>query len=335
MSFTSLNELLAYRDGIYASDLLICAVAHFDSFSVLDQSPRSLDELCAELQIAHRPADVMLSLFLARHLISKNGSRHSLTQAARDYLVKGARHSLVPYYASLGSRRQCLEFVDVLKNDRPAGWSSKKQGQRWLDAMKHVNFADTFTAAMHSRGASLASELVKHLDCSSYGSLLDIGGASGVYACTFAAMHPTLAATVLEIEPVDRAARRFIAAQGMSDRVDVIAGDMFKALPSGYDVHLFANVFHDWDLDSIRTLVNASFSALNSGVMIAVLDAHLNEEKDGPLTVAEYSCLVMHATPGRCYSTTEIERVLVAEGFANIQVQDVAASRSVITATKQ
>ena len=132
------NELLAYRDGIYASDLLICAVAHFDFFTVLDRSPRSLDDVCTTLQIARRPAEVMVSLFLARHLIKKDSSRYALTEAAQDYLVKGTSHSLVPYYASLGSRPQCLEFVEVLRTDRPAGWSSKKNAPTWLDAMKDV-----------------------------------------------------------------------------------------------------------------------------------------------------------------------------------------------------
>jgi hypothetical protein len=109
------NELLAYRDGIYASDLLICAVAHFDFFTVLDRSPRSLDDVCTTLQIARRPAEVMVSLFLARHLIKKDSSRYALTEAAQDYLVKGTSHSLVPYtrrsevVRSVSSSSRCSE----------------------------------------------------------------------------------------------------------------------------------------------------------------------------------------------------------------------------------
>ena len=324
------GELLGYRDGIYASDLLICAVAHLNFFTLLHNSPADLEELCAELEIARRPADVMVTLFLAMGFIDRKGSQYVLKQTAKDYLVSGVPYSLVPYYASLGNRPQCLEFVDVLRAGQPAGWSSDKDGGRWLESMQDAQFADAFTAAMDSRGAFLADELAKRLNCVSYESLLDVGGGSGVYACALAHNNSNLAANVLEMSPVDHAARKSIAARGMTERVEVVAGDMFKGIPDGHDIHLFANVFHDWAYDSVQGLAKSSYDALNDGGMIAVFDAHLNEAKDGPLSVAQYSCLIMHATPGRCYSTREIGQALSAEGFVGTAVTDIAASRSVI-----
>jgi predicted nicotinamide N-methyase len=329
------SELLRYRDSIYASDLLICAVADLDFFTFLKASPRSLDEICAALQLAPRPADVMLTLFLARGLVKKHGLRYSLRAVARDYLVSGPPWSLVPYYASQKNRPQCREFREVLKTGRPAGWSSTGDGQDWLEAMKDAQFADAFTAAMNSRGAFLARKLAVKLNCRTYRSLLDIAGGSGIYACALAQANDCMRATVLEMAPVDRAARRSVALKQMSGRVHVIAGDMFKAIPQGYDVHLFANVLHDWDYESVRRLLETSYKAVNDGGMIAIFDAHLNKAKDGPVAVAEYSCLLMHSTVGRCYSTGEIAEMLSSAGFTSALVKDVAAQRSVITAKKE
>jgi predicted nicotinamide N-methyase len=332
---TDPSELLSYRDSIYASDLLICAVAHLDFFTFLEGAPRSLVEICAALQLASRPADVMLTLFLARGLVKKRGGRYSLTAVAGDYLVSGAPWSLVPYYASQKNRPQCREFLEVLRKDRPAGWSSTGDGQDWLEAMKDAQFADAFTAAMDSRGTFLARELAAKLDCRRYRSLLDIAGGSGVYACALTQANHRTAATVLELAPVDRATRRSIESKKMSGRVHVIAGDMFKEIPEGYAVHLFANVLHDWDYESARRLVEISYKAVDDGGMIAIFDAHLNKSKDGPLAVAEYSCLLMHSTVGRCYSVKEVEGMLSSAGFTDARVTEVAAHRSVITAEKK
>lgn len=332
---TDPSELLRYRDSIYASDLLICAVAHLDFFTVLKDSPRSLAEICAALQLASRPADVMLTLFLALGLVNKRGGRYSLSAVARDYLVSGTPWSLVPYYASQRDRPQCREFREVLKSDRPAGWSSAGEGRDWLEAMKDAQFADAFTAAMDSRGTFLARKLAAKLDCRTYRSLLDIAGGSGVYACALAQANDRMAATVLERAPVDRATRRSIESKQMSGRVHVIAGDMFKEIPEGYDIHLFANVLHDWDYESARRLLEMSYEAVDDGGMIAIFDAHLNKSKDGPLAVAEYSCLLMHSTVGRCYSIEEVEGMLSSAGFTDALVRDVAAHRSVITAKKK
>ncbi|MBN1842599.1 MAG: methyltransferase, partial [Deltaproteobacteria bacterium] len=242
-----------------------------------------------------------------------------------------SRADLTP---SLKNRPQCVEFQEVLKTGKPAGWSSKKEGKDWMKSMQDPKFADFFTAAMDSRGAFLAHRLAERFDLSRHDALLDIAGGSGIYACSIARVNSHLAATVLEIPPVDLAATRSIASKGMSSRVNVIAGNMFDGLPIGYDIHLFANAFHDWDMDSVQKLSTNSFRSLPREGMIAVFDAHLNQFKNGPLSVAEYSCLLMHSTEGKCYSTREIGNILTSAGFNQIEVTDVAADRTLITGKK-
>jgi len=106
-------------------------------------------------------------------------------------------------------------------------------------------------------------------------------------------------------------------------------------LPGGFDVHLYSNVLHDWDVPTVKDLVQRSFTALEPGGMLIVHDAHLNDEKTGPLHVAEYSVMLMHACEGRCYSTAEMRDYLVEAGFTNVMFRDTAAARSVMTALKK
>jgi predicted transcriptional regulator len=116
------SRLLRYRDSIYASDLLLCAVAHLDFFSFLKDTSRTFAEICEGLGITSRPTDVMLSLFLAMELIEKDEKGYGLTDISREYLVSDSTGSLVPYYASLENRPQCVEFREILDTGRPAGW---------------------------------------------------------------------------------------------------------------------------------------------------------------------------------------------------------------------
>ena len=101
---TNPSELLRNRDSIYSSDVLICAVAYFDFFTYLCASTRDFDEICHDLQIATRPADVMLTLFCAMGLIKKEHDRYAINPLAKDYLVSEKYWSLVPYYTSLHYR---------------------------------------------------------------------------------------------------------------------------------------------------------------------------------------------------------------------------------------
>jgi acetylserotonin N-methyltransferase len=84
----------------------------------------------------------------------------------------------------------------------------------------------------------------------------------------------------------------------------------------------------------VRGLLRSSFEALPEGGMVAIHDAHLNEEKTGPLPVAEYSVLLMCSTEGKCYSVGEIRAVLEETGFTDVRLDPTVAWRSVVTATR-
>lgn len=328
------SRLLRYRDSIYAADLLVCAIAYYDFFTFLNTRPRTFNEICNKMKFQPRPADVLLSLLLSMELVERYDQRFALTDLSATYLVSNSPNSLVPYYASLKNRPQCMEYRSILQTGKPAGWSSKKEGKSWIQSMEERKFADSFTDAMDSRGSFLAQRLAEKFDLRQHAALLDIAGGSGIYACSIAQMNSHLTATVLEIPPVDLAATRSIESKGMSSRVNVIAGNMFEKFPTGYDIHLFANAFHDWDIDSVEKLSANSFKSISPGGVIAVFDAHLNQSKKGPLSVAEYSCLIMHSTEGKCYSAREIGDILTSTGFTQIKVTNIAADRSLISGKK-
>lgn len=331
---TDPSQLLRLRDSIYAADLLIAAVSWLDLFSWLAGNPSDLDRVCSSLGIAHRPADVMLTLFVAMGLLRSDRGRFSLSTRAREHLVKGAPWDLRPYYDSLKERPICKDMLQVLRTGKPANWSSKGDGIDWAKAMSSESFAQGFTSAMDSRGAYLAPMMARELRCPGYRSLLDIGGGSGIYACAVLAANRHMKATILEKPPVDEVTRWSIRQKGMQDRITVLGRDMFDELPRGFDIHLFSNVLHDWDEKAIGLLLKNSFAALSHGGMVAIHDAHLNQKKTGPLPVAEYSVLLMYSTEGRCYSVAEMRDVLRESGFGRTQFVHTAAHRSLIIARK-
>ena len=227
------------------------------------------------------------------------------------------------------------DLLEVLRTGKPANWAAQNAGKDWHKSMESEEFAASFTAAMDCRGLYLAQSLAASVDVRRHRHLLDIGGGSGIYACVLAAHNSHLRATVLDKPPVDRIASAAIAKRGVADRVSVVGRDMLvDPLPAGPDVHLFSNVLHDWDTPVIEDLLRKSFDALPAGGLVVVHEAFLNAEKTGPLHVAEYSVLLMHASEGRCYSVAEMEGYLSAAGFSSCAYVSGAAARGIMTARK-
>ncbi len=329
------TSLLRHRDGIYAVDLLTAAIVEFRLFDQLQKQAGSLRDICQRLGWAERPADVLLTLCLAYGYLECDAEGiFRPSPLAQEHLCEDSPWNLSPYYASLRDRPVVQDFVRVLQSGRPAQWAGHDQAEDdWHGSMLKESFARDFTAAMDCRGVWLGKQLADALpDLLPQGRrLLDVGGGSGVYACALAANAPQLHSLVLEQAPVDALARESIERRGLSDRVQVQTGDMFRdAWPVDCDLHLFSNVMHDWGQAEILDLLRRSREVIAPGGVVLVHEAFLNPDKRGPLPVAEYSCILAHSTQGRCYAWSEMEAFLAEAGFLSLGFRATGGDRGVV-----
>lgn len=332
---TNPTELFRVRDDIYGPEMLGAAVIGIDLFTWLAKSPSDAKTICAALGLAERPVDVMLTYFYALGLLENRAGVFCVTAKSREFLVRESPWFLGPFYASFADRPVARSLLEVLRTGKPSLWAGSKKRKPWAQAMEENAFAQEFTGIMDARGLYLGPAMARQLDLREYHRVLDIGGGSGIYACCLVAAHPHLQGTVLEKPPVDRVARQCIERRGYSDRVNVVALDMFGApLPEGCDVHLWSNALHDWDGATVNALLAKSFAALPPGGMVVIHDAHVNREKSGPLAVAAYSVFLMASTEGKCYSIGEMELMLDEVGFANFEFRTTAVDHSIVTARK-
>ena len=328
-------RIINIRESAFAYDLFITAVSNFDFFNRLAKSPADIDTICGSLNIKKRPADVMLTLFKAYGFIKEKNKKFYLTDTAKTYLTKESGFDLTSYVSSIKDRPICKDIEKVLRTGRPANWAAAKDGKDWAASMENDAFAASFSAGMNSRGAYLAGGLVKAVGLKGYKKVLDIGGASGIYSAALVKAFPNLRATVFEKPPVDKVAKYSINKFGLSDRINVVAGDVFKdSLPNGHDVHFISHVLHDWDLPEVRTVLKNSHENLSPDGIIILHDAHVNKSKTGPLSVAEYSVLLMVLSEGKCYSFAEMKDLLEEVGFHDVEYRPTILNRSIVIGKK-
>ena len=321
-----------YRDTLAAADCLAAAIVHLDLFTLLDREPLDRAAICRRLGIAPRPTDVMLTLCTANGLVSADaGGVFRTTPLGREFLVTGAACDARPYYASMAGRPGVDDWLKVLRTGRPANWPGEQGEADWHAAMRTSEFAEAFSAAMDCRGRILGPALAAGIDLRDARRLLVVGGGTGVYAIACVEAAPALQATVLEADPVAAIARRTVAGAGHAGRIVVTSGDMFAIdWPEGHDLHLFANVLHDWDEPDCRRLLARSAARLPAGGRIVVVDMFLDDAKDGPLWAAEYSVLLASVTQGRLYAPAEIAGWAADLGLAVVRRQPLPLGRGLL-----
>jgi len=81
-----------------------------------------------------------------------------------------------------------------------------------------------------------------------------------------------------------------LAAAGVADRVQVVGGDFFAAVPAGGDAYALGAVLYDWDDDQCVTILDNCRRAMGEGGRLLIAEIVI-PPGDGPTT-------------GRCWTST-------------------------------
>jgi ubiquinone/menaquinone biosynthesis C-methylase UbiE len=308
--------------------LLTAAVAHFGVFARLADGPVAAEELRESIGLAERPFVVLMTALKAMGLIVEDGSGNlRLNELSQEHLVPGAEFDVGGYLGLAASSPGVLEMVERLKTNRPAGGGDDEAGAAFIfregleSAMEREASARNLTLALAGRARNVAPVLAERVPLDHANKLLDVGGGTGIYSIAWLQKHPVLRAVVWDRPEVLKVAREMAKAFGVSDRLETVAGDMFRDdVPDGVDVVLLSNVLHDWDVPACRKLVGRCAGALPSGGRLLIHDVFLNDALDGPLPIALYSASLFRLTEGRAYSAGEYRAWLAEAGLSAREV---------------
>ena len=335
---TDPTPIFEHFRGSYASELLTAAVAHFNLFGRLAQTPLTPRALGETLDLADRPIAVLTTALRAMGLLTVQAGKLTLTSLAREHLVPGGALDVGDYVGLAATSPGVVEMVERLKSNRPA---ARGAGTAFIyregvaSAMEEEASARHFTLALAGRAKNVAPLLAERVPVDQARLLLDVGGGTGIYSIAFLQKHPKLRAVVLDRPEVLKVAQEMARNHDIGDRLQCMAGDMFRdPLPAGADVILLSNILHDWDVADCRTLIKKCADALAAGGRLLIHDVFLNDDLDGPLPIALYSAALFTLTEGRAYSAAEYREWLTAAGLTVGPVTPTLIHCGVLAGTK-
>lgn len=342
------TPLFEYFRGSYQTELLVAALVEFRLFERLAAGPRTTGELRAGLGLQPRPFQVLLTAVRAMGLVGPaggdgdGGGAWQLTELARAHLLEGSPHDVSGYFSRAAESPGARELVSRLRSNRPRGSAEDEGGVGFLfrdglkSAMEEAEEARRFTLMLAGRARNVAPVLADRLPLAGARRLVDVGGGTGIYALAFLRRNPELRAVVWDRPEVLKVAADFAERSGVADRLELVAGDMFRdPVPAGAEVLLLSNVLHDWDEPEAREIVRRCAAALPAGGRLLVHDVLLDDDGGGPLAAAMYSAHLFMVTEGRLYSGAEYRGWLAAEGVTVTERIPTLVHASVLVGVKK
>ena len=168
--------------------------------------------------------------------------------------------------------------------------------------------------------------LAETVDFGAHRSVLDAGGGTGELAFALLRRFPRLKAAVMDRPEVVACA---IPPEGIADRCDFVAGDLFERWPRGADAVVLARVLHDWPDDVALNILTRARESLTEGCTLYVVEMIL-EDGSGSGGLLDLNMLVM--TGGAERTRERYAELLAATGFEVRDVLPTGAVSSVILA---
>lgn len=190
-----------------------------------------------------------------------------------------------------------------------------------------------FDQAMATFAPWTAAAVAAAIDFSAFGKVVDVGGGNGSLLISILKANPPLAGVVFDQPHTAARARERVAAAGMADRCEVIAGSFFDAVPCGADAYLISNVLVDWDDDRAAAILRNCRAAMPPHGQLLILEEIYPEHivpSDACREAADIDVLMLVCTGGRRRSVEEFRVLLAASGFQLSRIVPMATGVSVV-----
>ncbi|HEY7431808.1 MAG TPA: methyltransferase [Streptosporangiaceae bacterium] len=330
--------LMQLTTGFWASKTLFAA-HELDLFALLERrGGGTAEQVAADLKIAERPAEMLLTACASLGLLDKRRRRYENSPIAAKYLVPGKPDYFGDFIAFNDKRvyDSYRDLTGAVRSNRPVGWDPAAQ-RSFFDSADPL-ITRHFYEAMHSLSTPTGQALASVPGIHTRSRLLDVGGGSGAVAIELCRALPDLTATVCDLPHVIEFAARKVAEAGLADRITTAECDLFAPgpYPTGHDVALLSLILHSFTPEQGKQILAKTFACLPSGGLLLISELMVNDDKTGPPPAALMSLTMLVEDEGRSYTAAEYEEWLGDTGFQQARrvTLDVPGANGLITAEK-
>ncbi|OLF19330.1 hypothetical protein BU204_02200 [Actinophytocola xanthii] len=307
------RKLLGILSGSWVAQCCY-AVAKLGVPDLLAEGPCSVDELAsrcgADPGALARLLRGMASIGLFRRTAPGTYALTSVTECLRSDVPGSLRQTAI-----LDGEEVFRSFAEILHTVRTGAPAFDiVHGEPFYDYLgDNRAAAATFTEAMD---ANRLPTTLADCDFSGVDTLVDVGGGSGGLLTAVLTVHPAMRGVLLELpEAVRQAAKRTVEV-GLADRVELVEGSFFDAVPGGGDAYVLARVLHNWTDEEALLILRRVRAAMAPGTRLVVFEQLMADEHENPDAASGMVDLLMLVLlEGHDRTEEHYRRLLAESGF--------------------
>jgi len=254
-----------------------------------------------------------------------------LGEALRDGAPGAARYGILAMGGDM-AWKVFEHFEYSMQTGKPA--SVKAHGMPIFDYIaQNPELVSHFSGAMVCFHGDEPPAVAAAYDFSQFGTITDVGGATGNLLGTILAHHEGPRGVLFDLPHVLKDAPALLESKGVADRVSLEPGSFFESVPSGADVYMMSHIIHDWNEDECLTILGNCRDAMGDDSKLLLIEMVLPEgDEPHPGKLLDMVMLVMPG--GQERTPAEYDELLSKAGLKMTNVIPTASPVSIVEAVK-
>jgi hypothetical protein len=278
------SQIMQVGMGFFASKTLLSAV-ELELFTRLGSDAMSGSQIAEALELDARAIPDFPDALVALQLLDRDGdgpdALYRNTKDTAFFLDKASPAYLGGILEMANARlyRFWGDLTEALQTGKPQNEVKHTGTAMFEELYSDPARLEQFMNAMAGISAGPFHMLAEKFDFSRYGTLCDVGGATGQLSIIVAGRHPHMRCTSYDLAVVEPIAKRAIEAAGVGDRVSTQAGDFFAEPLPAADVITMGLILHDWNLERKMQLISSAYDALPEGGALIVIENLIDDAR--------------------------------------------------------
>ena len=328
----------ALLDLLYSFELTraICAAAELGIADLLADGPRTVEDLAAltgtRPQLLYRLLRALASRDIFRRLDDGRYAQTELGEALRREGPGGTVHAYALYIGQPFLQRSWEQLVPALRTGTPA--FDLAHGRPLFEYIaQDAEAAASFNDAMSSHSGRDAEGVIDAYEFAAGETIVDVAGGHGTLIAKILAAAPGTTGVLFDLPRVVSGAGEVLRAQGVADRCEVVAGDMFESVPAGGHVYMLKRALHDWTDEQATAILRNCRAAMNDRGRVLVIEMVVDPGPGGP-PAKFYDLMMLVVASGRERTEAEYSQLFAAAGLRHTRTIPTIGPLSVIEAVR-
>jgi ubiquinone/menaquinone biosynthesis C-methylase UbiE len=189
----------------------------------------------------------------------------------------------------------------------------------WEYRARNPEQAKSFDDAMANQTSMYNTAIMSSYTFSGFEKIVDVGGGDGSLLTTILKANAGLKGVVFDLPHVAEKAKQRIDKAGLTERCQVIAGDVFASVPDGGDAYILSRMIQSWDdTRAIEILKNCGRAMAPSG-RVLVIEGVIHSGNEPDINKI-FDLTMMVLSGGRQRTTIEYQKLMEAAGLTLSQI---------------